>query len=148
MFGIPKKLLHFHYCTFSPNSIAIIEYLQLLHFYCNRNSIVQTLVLTHAEISFFSSPNFPIFSFSYVPNFPISLFLKFQFSHIPISCFVQVTFSPCSIGPTYSFSQVPISRFAPLPVFSQVPISPIPHFLFDPKFRFPRFPTSGFPPKS
>jgi len=56
-----KKLLHFYYFTFSPNSIAImqyyrillnicnywifaiIEYLQLLHFYCNRNSIVQTL---------------------------------------------------------------------------------------------------------
>ena len=25
MFGIPKKLLHFHYCTFSPNSIAIMQ---------------------------------------------------------------------------------------------------------------------------
>ena len=25
MFGIPKKLLHFHYCTFPPNSIAIMQ---------------------------------------------------------------------------------------------------------------------------
>ena len=52
---LEKKLLHFCYCTFpqillqycnisiTQNLIELLHLLQLLHFYCNRNSIMQML---------------------------------------------------------------------------------------------------------